>query len=62
VLDMSFAVSAAAVLTLTTACTGICLVSVDDWPRVAAHGPNGGRSTRTAPCTRLGPSAACGHM
>jgi hypothetical protein len=35
------------------ACTGICE------PRVAAHGPNGGRSTRTAPCTRLSPSAAC---
>jgi hypothetical protein len=33
------------------ACTGIYE------PRVAAHGPNGG-STQTAPCTRLGPSAA----
>ena len=38
------------------ACTEICK------PRVAAHGPNGGRSTAWQQCTGLRPSAACGRV
>jgi hypothetical protein len=44
------------------ACTGICLVSADVWPRVAAHGPNGGHSCLWHYGTAIGLIAPCGRV
>jgi hypothetical protein len=54
-LNMSFAVSEAAV---SSVCTGICLGGVDVWPRVAAHGPNGGRGGTMVPACAQAPRVA----